>query len=489
MANIKAWQVPVTTVGPTAASTVTWRSNGKLRVSVVVKAAFSFVPGGPMALAPAYPIADVDVHLENEAHRSVTNPSDRVPFRPRVDVLFTGHGYAPGGTPARRIQARFAIARGQTKPLDKIIDLVGDRKTAAEEPAHFIKMPVLYERAYGGPDFLANPAGVGHGQRATELPNLVYPTGWNRDAEPASFGPIAEKWPRRRRLLQDLSPHFFDKTVVEIPQTLDLSAFQCAPEDQRISQLHGDEWILLENLHPQHAQLQMVLPNVRGMAMVFQADGQDLPIDLRADTLVVHGDTERCIVTFRGSFPVPHERALDTLRITAGVETNGLRIDWSEAKKTAMSSSAQAPGTSMLDPNAPIAFLTPFDIAQPGQNRAGSAPSIPGSPFFAAASAAPIPIADANATLALRPPEPKPLTLDPIREPDAPKVINAPSTPPEAPPKAQEAPAWAWASPPPGTLDPAIEPPIAPAPKAAPDVPKRPSAKSVVYGGFAPMKK
>lgn len=487
---MKSWQVPVTSVGAVTTASMTWRSSGQLRVSVIVKAAFSFVPHGVLRPAAPVNILDEDMPWNDAPDASVYAPSDRCPYRPRVDFLFSGHAYAPGQVPTQGLNVRVAMARANAKVFDKVVTVVGDRNSAQAPPAVFAKMPIRYERAYGGPGFEANPVGVGYGARGSVAPNIVYPAGWNKDQQPAALGPIAASWPARLSRSANLTANAFDRTVVDLPAQLDPSYFQSAPEDQRITQVFGDEWILLEHLHPTHASLTLKLPDVRGAAMVFGMDGPDTPLALRIDTIFIDGDRELCVLTFRGSHPVPNERALDALRIAAGIELGGVPMDWTEAKRVTSSASA-APGTTALDSNAPITFVTPFALAEPGTSSKASSASIPGAPFSAAMTPGPnaqIPVG--YATFAFAPPTPPqpPVSVPP--NPQSPRAIPMSAVPTTPPLPVEEKPSWSWATPAPEAA-PTLPQPVVPAkpPAVRPASPAAPAAKSALYGGFTPLKK
>lgn len=516
---MKAWQVGVTNVGATSAATMAWRSGGQLRVTVIVKSLFAFAPNDAMTQAPPEDILDADASTGDGPGSSIRAASDRYPFRPRADVVFCGHAYAPGGNPVKRLSARIAIAHGNEKSLDKVIDVVGDRSSPHADPVPFTKMPITYERAYGGPGFDANPAGVGFGPNARAMPNIVYPQGWQRDTEPASLGPIPAAWARRLRLSGNKPIDFLSKTVTDIPTDLDVSSFQCAPDDQRIAQLHGDEWVLLENLHPTHPRLMMRLPDVKGAAMVFGDDGVDIPIAMRPDTLLIDGDRGVCVLTCRGSHPIPNEAALDRLRIAAGVELHRTPIDWSDVKKKIASPANAAPGTAVLDPNTPIQFKAPYSIAEPRKAPipATAATPLPGTPFAPMPAIAPVapahvPSPVGYSTVALSSPPQIPPDFDSLRAqsssppPDASNAAWAdPHDGPEQPiaeastanvpgvdDSASGSPAgtnekkeWSWATSEP--TDTSSQQKSAPRSRVA-ERPAEPPARAVIYGGFTRKK-
>lgn len=402
---MSAWQVPVASVAGAASRTIPWRSNGQLRLTVLTKAAFDFEPNGSMKMAapPVEEIIEGDMPAGEDAAGSVRTGSDLVPFKPRAEATCWGYAYAPGGIPVPRLQARIAIANQTGITFDKVIDVIGDRTLANPNPVPFLKMPLVFERAYGGPGFGANPVGVGFGPRANILPNLLYPKGWNRDTEPAVFAPIPSSWGRRSRLMGNQPLNFSGDSVATIPEQLDVAYFQNAPEDQRLASLEGNEWLLFEHLHPKHSRMTTRLPDIAGMVMAFGFQGADKQIPLRLDSLVIDAEREKCIVTCRGSIPIPNEASLDDLRLAAGIGWGGQTIDWTEANRKALQPVHAPVGTAVLDPNASLKFVAPYEIAKPGVTDLANvrpAAAIPGAPFVpggaavgnsgAASSAAPV---------------------------------------------------------------------------------------------------
>jgi hypothetical protein len=181
--------------------------------------------------------------------------SDLGLFKPSTDVLLTGHAWAPGGKPVEELGVTISVA-GRSKH----IKVIGDRTwksglltLRATAPEPFVKMPLIYERAFGGMHELEpggrvlaesrNPVGRGFiGQRSSRelegmpLPNLEPPAipylKYGDRCIPACFAPIAPSWaPRRERagtyderwrkhrapyLPADFDPLFFNTAPMEL---------------------------------------------------------------------------------------------------------------------------------------------------------------------------------------------------------------------------------------------------------------------------------
>lgn len=333
--------VKIQPVGRVAVATRAWRFRGQIHVTAIAKATLGFAPGAPMPIIEPAPIHDQDVR-SSQNRSTVVAPADTVPLLPRTDVTLVGSAYA-GRSGAQRARVRFAISRprpGSEDPaegpflFDKSLDVFGPRTMtggwANPQPALFTRMPLGYDRALGGPDHPLNPAGTGTHPDArgrVQMPNIQHPPNTAMPVEPAGFGPIPMSWPVRARLFPNLEPTLAQPWF-ELPPHVDLAHFHAAPFDQRVDFLRGTEWIVLERLHPRLDAFATGLPGVRGVARVYTRSGEEHALQLRADSLWVDADNERCTVTFRGSFPVPNEDALKLVAIAAGYETDASPAAW-----------------------------------------------------------------------------------------------------------------------------------------------------------------
>ncbi|HVK63546.1 MAG TPA: DUF2169 domain-containing protein [Polyangium sp.] len=296
------------------AGVVAFRTGGVLHATVITKATFAFAPDAPMPRVEPQPILRDEVHHGDNPARSVRFTSDLVPYLARADVLFTGHAHATA--------ARLQVHAGERVLLDKTL-LLKDSRGAQ-------RIPLVYERAFGGSDVPDNPLGMGAGIDAGE-PTILSPGDPRR---PAGFGPIARAWPARKRLLGATPRSALEARIAEIPPGFDGAYFQAAPLDQQTDLLRGDEHLVLEGLHPSLPRLVTRLPGLRGVARIHGLaafgipDGQSM--DLCLDTLRIDGDEQRCTVVCRRWMKLPHENALEALRVVAGVEVAGEPLAWFE---------------------------------------------------------------------------------------------------------------------------------------------------------------
>lgn len=199
----------------------------------------------PVAAAPSY--------LGEPGRSSLRCDTDLVLSKPGTDVLVVGHAHAPKGKPAARVE--IGLRAG---PIAKMLVVVGPRHyrrgvidVTISDPEPFVRMPVTYERAFGGVDPEVgpracdprNPVGVGFAERPERLagrpaPNVeAYgrPLTSARDrAAPAGFGAIARHWEPRVRLAGTFDAAWEEHRMPLLPDDFDERFHFAAPEDQQV---------------------------------------------------------------------------------------------------------------------------------------------------------------------------------------------------------------------------------------------------------------
>ncbi|AUX25746.1 uncharacterized protein SOCEGT47_062970 [Sorangium cellulosum] len=358
---------------------------GVERLTVVVKATFRLVHEAYAELSSPLEIHRAD--LPPDSRGSLVEACEIAPYLPSAGVLVRGHACAPAGQPTTALTVRLALYRDGRWTLDKVLHAFGDRSREAPSPRPFQRIPLVYERAYGGEHIDANPVGVGAGMA---LPNLLDPVDASR---PAGLGPVARQWAPRRSLLGGAEePSSF---APELDARFDFRYYNAAPRDQQIDFLRVDEWILLQGMHAQLPWVRSKLPSARGVARLRRAGGigqeNEQAVELVADTLTIDADRLICSVVWRGSIALQPGDTPDRLYVLAGVELPGLPLRW-PAVGALRSASAQTaataprrPGTTLDLRDAAVAGhlerpIAPFALAPPDASSAQSNP-IPGAPW------------------------------------------------------------------------------------------------------------
>ena len=278
---------------------------GQTLATFVVKATFSLSHDNVAQLAP--PVALVQTDADRE-------PTELAPYLPGLGVMLRGHASSPGGRPTRAMSVRLALFRDQPV-LDKTLHVFGDR---AQGSGELVRMPLVWERAYGGPAVLDNPIGM------AVSPNIVDPTHADK---PAGFGPIPRAWAARRRMLGAADPALLHAASPDIPVGFDWRYLHAAPLDQQIRPLRGDEWIVLDGMHPDLPRIQSRLPAARARARVCLPGEPPRDLELAADTIFIDADRGLCSVLFRDHLEI-RSVELEDIEAHAGLELPEQPILW-----------------------------------------------------------------------------------------------------------------------------------------------------------------
>jgi hypothetical protein len=340
----KARAVPFVVSGPIGTATLAWRWEGRPGAfrTVVVKLLADLVHGGDALIRDEAPtVRPADVTSGEGDEMIVRLPSDLAPVKPKADICLVGSArVAEGATVTGRGEVRFAFGKtiipsSRSSPripavssttgegpafFDRKIRVFGDRvwrDVAGEllpgQPSAYESMPISWDRAYGGPGFEANPAGIGYVPNKKETPKSLPHLEWAerpimgpRDkVKPASFAPIPPWWQARVALRgkQD-------------------EAYQHAPIEQRLHVVEGDEAYIMEGFHATMRRIDGNLPGerVRG----FMLRGQKLEeIALRLDAVTFDADELTVELTWRGICEVEDADATDVETFFARTEALG----------------------------------------------------------------------------------------------------------------------------------------------------------------------
>lgn len=282
---------------------VVWRpAHGHLAFTVVCKATFELCPGVSPLAEVQEPIVEADSWTTSGT--SLRLATDLVPFKQRPEVFVVGHAHAPRGQAVASLVARLVVGE-----IDKSIHVVGDRDISPEgrlgEPTPFVHMPLVWERAAGGPNTenpAGKPAGVFGRASAPNLYSLNAPTVAGQSTfAPIGFAPIAPQWPSRLACLRQHSNHWDVSRWYQrpLPADIDLAFLNAAPMDQqRATPFGSDDAIFLENLHPELPRLSTRLEPFVPQATVYRASGTE-QLKLRCDTLVIDTDRGLAMLVWR----------------------------------------------------------------------------------------------------------------------------------------------------------------------------------------------
>ncbi len=257
--------------------------NGSEVWLVAVKGTYLVHPDGSTSVArEQIPVCEVAEYRGEPDKSSLRYESDLLPSKPTTDILLTGHAYSPNGEPAREVDVTLKVAQ-----VTKTLRVFGPRHwekgvlgLGLTRPEPFEKLPITYERAFGGTDpktpmagwDLRNPVGTGFALSADALesqaaPNVEDPRdllrSWKQRPRPAGFGPVAAHWSPRKEWGGTYDSKWEQERFPLVPSDFDDRFYLCAPEDQQPAKhLRGGEPVELHNLTPD-GRLHFDLPRVR----------------------------------------------------------------------------------------------------------------------------------------------------------------------------------------------------------------------------------
>lgn len=261
---------------------------GQPILTIIVKGTFT-IPGQIRAQAtPAdsqLPLATTDEYYNEDATGSARIESDKVPYKPRADIVLVGNAYAPGKQPATIIDVLLRVGR-----VFKIIRVFGDRhwrypswlslSPSISQTQPFTEMPLIYERAFGGIDHKAgkwckeNLIGCGFiGKKSKDsvhkktLPNLENPKNliksWDNQPKPVGFGFYGRNWQPRIGYAGTYDDKWQAERAPEMAEDFRFDFYNGAhPDLQVLGYLHGDEEVEMRHLTPK-GHLLFQLPGVK----------------------------------------------------------------------------------------------------------------------------------------------------------------------------------------------------------------------------------
>lgn len=296
---------------------------------VAVRGTFLIEPDGRLRLASEQQqVCRVPEYRDSPDRGSVIYESDLVRTKASTDVLVNGHAHAGAGRVATELDVTLKVGA-----LRKRLRVFGDRVWSRSvfglrisPPKAFERIPLIYERAFGGTDTVAsdpalhgwepsNPVGRGFAVQARHLdgmpaPNVEHPESpirvWNDRPVPVGFGAVAAHWRPRVGLAGTYDDEWMKRRRPLPPLDFDPAFYQCAPTDQQVSgYLKGGEVVELVNLSP-GGSLRFQVPRVSLNFWTRFSNGQAVNHRAVMHTLCIEPDVPRVLVTWHADLPCHH---------------------------------------------------------------------------------------------------------------------------------------------------------------------------------------
>ncbi len=294
---------------------VLFTHRGERFASVVCKYVARLIENEPAMVLPPSPLVTRDEYASEDPESPLALPCEIAPRLYAADVIFRGSAFQPPHTEGPSRVVGIGLHRNGEPLLHKLLYVYGDR--TAGVPRNFTRVPIEWQRAFGGPGYELNPAGCGLAGD-DPAPNIVDP---RNGRHPAGYWAISPRWPLRRKLLGNHRQEAVEGTRIAIPADVPFSFFQCAPHDQRLRYLAGDEWLVLDGLHPIAQRFQARLPGLRPVAELSRPGPESAgaaPMNL--DMLSIDGDTLRVSVVFRYTFEIHGDVTDYVARVGVSIE-------------------------------------------------------------------------------------------------------------------------------------------------------------------------
>lgn len=290
------------------------------------------------------PINFEDIFFGEPGQSSIKYGSDASLTKKGSDIVLIGNAYTNSGN---RKWVDVSVTVGH---INKTIRVFGDRRWyrslgswRASQPIPFDKMPLLYEKAFGGKDLShTNPARHGLDKRnpvgtgfcvsdnkkhleGLPLPNLedprAYIKSWKDKPNPACFGFIGHDWLPRVKYAGTYDETWQKERCPLLPGDFDDSFFNSAhPDLTSDAYFKGGETVQVVNAS-RSGNVSFYLPRISFDISMWIKGKKKVHVP-KLDTIIIEPDDLRVIVVWRATVPCFREFLyIDSVRIKETKDT------------------------------------------------------------------------------------------------------------------------------------------------------------------------
>lgn len=300
-------------------------------LTVVVKGTFLWTPG-QIEVSPTLPqpILFADVFYGEPKTSSVRYEADTAPAKPGTDVVLVGHACSKRGASELDVMLTAGPVAGVARVFGERVwyRVLGAWK--ASDPVPFTRMPLVYERAFGGEEEPRNPVGTGilskrneSGAEEIRLPNVEDPRALIKNPGerpmPMGFGFVSRAWAPRRGYAGTYDEAWRRERFPFLPDDFDGRFFDAASANLTTQEcLRGGEPVVVTNVL-EDGEFRFHVPK-RLLGAMISMKGKPTSYVLNLATLLMEPDESRVSLTWRVTVPCPRSFLyIDFVRIAEEV--------------------------------------------------------------------------------------------------------------------------------------------------------------------------
>ncbi|HPL97841.1 MAG TPA: DUF2169 domain-containing protein [Smithellaceae bacterium] len=292
---------------------------------IVVKQTYDLMPS-PAIAETQQPIIEVDQYWDEPGRSSLKYAGEIHLEKPGTDVVLIGEACSPNGRPVTEMNVGISVAG-----REHILKIFGDRRWkkgflsfGIDPPRPFTRMPLRYERAFGGMHIIdetsanilaekKNPVGKGFtGRRSAreidgmELPNIEDPADLIKSPTdtpaPACFGYVAPNWEPRINYVGTYDETWRKTIMPGMPEDFDPRFYHMAHPGLIFSpHLKGGEPVILVNLSEQ-GRLNFTIPEDEPKIEA-NINGRFETAKANLETILLEPMEERMCLLWRAALP------------------------------------------------------------------------------------------------------------------------------------------------------------------------------------------
>jgi hypothetical protein len=275
--------------------------HGKHELIVVVKATFDSLQALKLA-SDMQAIHQKDIFWAKPQTSSLRYANEMHLGKPGTDILMHAHAYARNGQAVRQSEVSIQVAQYSLN-----LRIFGDRNWQGKQASsmkQFVRIPLVYEYAFGAPMNEFNPVG----RSETLLANIEDPQALVESVKSAPMptcpGPIASHWKTRYPLAGTYDQHWEETRLPYLPADYDRRFNHSAhPQLQTIQPLKGGEPYRLQGVHPVEV-LEGKLPFCPlklEVALNDKTNEHPIELPLKYDTVHFEPDSDQVHISWRAN--------------------------------------------------------------------------------------------------------------------------------------------------------------------------------------------